>query len=258
MSRVSGYSCSTLICLDGSSLWEMGNEVDLPSIPYPRPRIPLIQSSSPAHQPPTSELENGHTSGTAATGTSGLEDSASNFSLKDGDQAAGSLSVSEIDEYLNAALHQALATIGSSGTPISASSLYSGYVLPSRPSSIPAQLREEVVIGKSSWKKLAKWMKLIEKEGLIKAKEGRGGEITITTIHAEHPSIALHRAHKTIAKEEEQLKRAAATPDQNTTVAARGETPSWNGKGKPKEMSIEEMWKPNGANVAFWEACGIE
>jgi translation initiation factor 2D len=245
-----------LTYLDGSSLWEMGNEVDLPSIPYPRPRVPLIQSSNPAHQPTTSESQNGEAPGTSATGTSELEHSTSNLSLKDGAQNTGSLSVSEIDAYLSAALYQALATIGSSGTPISASSLYSGHVLPSRPASIPAHLRDDVVIGKSSWKKLAKWMKLIEKEGLIKAKEGRGGEITITTIHAEHPSIALRRAHKTIAKEEEQLKRAAAAPDQNSAVAAQ--TPSGNGKGRPKEMSIEEMWKPNGANIAFWETCGIE
>lgn len=101
-------------------------------------------------------------------------------------------------------------------------------------------------------------MKIVEKEGLIKAKEGRGGEITITTIYAEHPSISLHRAHKTIAKEEEQLKRAEAVSDKVQTVVGRGETASVNGKGKSKEMSIEEIWKPNGSNTAFWEAFGIE
>lgn len=236
----------------------MGNEVDLPSIPYPRPTTPLIQSSNPAHQAPASVTETGQPSGTLANETAGLENSTSNLSIKNGNQSSGSLSVSEIDGFLNAALYQALATIGSQGTPLSASSLYSGYVLPSRPASIPLQQRDEVVIGKSSWKKLAKWMKTVEKEGLIKAKEGRGGEITITTIHAEHPSIALHRAHKTIAKEEEQLKRAESGSDKAQIVPGRSETSSANGKGKPKEMAIEEMWKPNGANIAFWEACGIE
>jgi translation initiation factor 2D len=166
--------------------------------------------------------------------------------------------VSEIDEYLNSALHQALAQLGTNATPLSASSLYSGHVLPCRPASIPAQQREDVVINKSSWKKLAKWIKVVEKEGLVKAKEGRGGEITITAIHTEHPFIALHKEHKTIAKEDEQLRRTTAVSGKDQPGVTQSETPATKGNGKNSEMSIEEVWKPNGVSLPFWEACGIE
>jgi translation initiation factor 2D len=55
-----------------------------------------------------------------------------------------------------------------------ASSLYSAHILPSRPAYIPREQRDDVVIAKSEWKKLAKWMKEVAKEGLIKIKETKG------------------------------------------------------------------------------------
>lgn len=36
-----------------------------------------------------------------------------------------------------------------------------------------------MVIGKSEWKKLAKWMKEVSKDGLVKIKESKG-EVTVT------------------------------------------------------------------------------
>lgn len=241
-------------------LWEMGDEVDLRSIAYPRPSIPLFRPPQSAQQTQNSTSQSslanfGHRSG--AEDTHGLEESTSNLVIKDNAQSSSTLDVSQIDSYLNSALYQALGQLGTSGTPISASSLYSGHVLPCRPASIPAEQRDDVVINKSSWKKLAKWIKVVEKEGLVKAKEGRGGEITITVIHSEHPSIALHKAHKTIAKEDEQLKRATAA-EKDQAAVTQVETSSAKGKGKSNEMSIEEVWKPNGVNLGFWEARGVE
>jgi translation initiation factor 2D len=46
--------------------------------------------------------------------------------------------------------------------------------LPSRPAYIPKEQRDDVVIGKSEWKKLAKWMKEAGKDGLLKVKETKG------------------------------------------------------------------------------------
>lgn len=229
------------------------------SIAYPRPSVPLVHPPQSAQQiqnlTSQDRLANGgHRSD--ADDTHGVEESTSNLTMQDKGQSS-TPSVSQIDAYLNSALHQALGQLGTSGTPISASSLYSGHVLPCRPASIPLEQRDDVVINKSSWKKLAKWIKVVEKEGLVKAKEGRGGEITITAIHSEHPFIALHKAHKTIAKEDEQLKRATAA-EKDQAAATQVETPSAKGKGKSNEMSIEEVWKPNGVNLGFWEARGVE
>jgi translation initiation factor 2D len=57
---------------------------------------------------------------------------------------------------------------------MTAAQLYSGHILPNRPVYIPRERREDVVIAKSEWKKLAKWMKESAKDGLVKIKESKG------------------------------------------------------------------------------------
>ncbi|KAJ9122314.1 hypothetical protein QFC22_001735 [Naganishia vaughanmartiniae] len=254
-----GRVCET-INMVGDTLWEMGSESELPSIAYPYPSVPLVPASNSSSNPPRETA--------SSTQTTNTDDCASNAGAANNDKPSDSvnygepepkneLSVSQIDDYLNSALHQALGHL-TNATPIPASSLYSGHILPSRPAAIPAQQREDVVVGKSSWRKLAKWMKVAEKEGILKAKEGRGGEITVTTIHSDHPAIALHRQHKTIAKEEEQMKRATVTTDNADHSSNSRVPPSAKDKGKNSELSIEEVWKPNGVNVGFWEVCGVD
>jgi translation initiation factor 2D len=89
------------------------------------------------------------------------------------------LSPSEISTLLGLALIQALSEIEPSALPMPASLLYSAHVLPNRPAYIPKAHREDVVIGKSEWKKLTKWMKEASKDGLVKIKESKG-EVTVT------------------------------------------------------------------------------
>jgi len=86
------------------------------------------------------------------------------------------LSPTEISTLLNLALLQALSSdaIASLSFPVPASQLYSGHILPNRPAYIPRHQRENVVIAKSEWKKLGKWMKEASKDGLIKIKEVKG------------------------------------------------------------------------------------
>ncbi len=43
--------------------------------------------------------------------------------------------------------------------------------------------------------------------------------------------------------------------------AARSEAegmPGSGGKGKGKEIVIDELWKPSSGAMSFWEKCGIE
>jgi translation initiation factor 2D len=89
------------------------------------------------------------------------------------------LSPSEVSTLLDLALVQAISEFDTSALPMPASLLYSSYVLPNRPSYIPKAQREDVVIAKSEWKKLAKWMKEASKDGIIKTKESKG-EVTVT------------------------------------------------------------------------------
>ena len=61
-----------------------------------------------------------------------------------------------------------------------ASTLYSAHILPNRPAYIPKEQREDVVVGKSEWKKVSKWFKEVGKEGLVKVKETKG-EVTVVS-----------------------------------------------------------------------------
>jgi translation initiation factor 2D len=93
----------------------------------------------------------------------------------------------EVDEILKKSLYQALLfkikPDTSNGVfPISASSFYSAHILPCR----PKNSGPEVDIKKSSWKKLQKFLKTMEKAGLLKTKDQRG-ETMVTSINWSHP-----------------------------------------------------------------------
>lgn len=88
-----------------------------------------------------------------------------------------SLDPSEISTLLSLSLLQSLQEPLS--FPMPASLLYSAHILPNRPAYIPKEQREHVVIAKSEWKKLAKWMKEAAKEGTLRVKETKG-EMVVT------------------------------------------------------------------------------
>lgn len=89
------------------------------------------------------------------------------------------LTPSEVSTLLTAALMQTLASMSPSQLPLPSSQLYSAHILPNRPAYIPHERRDDVVIARSEWKKLAKWMKELNKEGLLKTKETKG-EVVVT------------------------------------------------------------------------------
>ena len=179
------------------------------------------------------------------------------------------LSPTDISTLLTLALLQALSSdaVASLSFPIPASQLYSGHILPNRPAYIPKHQRDDVVIGKSEWKKLGKWMKEASKDGLLKIKEvkgdaviqrwarfrpGLGWELTCS-FDAKHPSLLSHEDFLTIAQDDARAaKRAAkaAASGEGTTAGAAG--------AKSKVLDIEELWRPSGTGVAFWEVAGVE
>ncbi|CAG8681067.1 10763_t:CDS:2, partial [Scutellospora calospora] len=77
----------------------------------------------------------------------------------------------EVDNLLQASFYQAiLEKLTPSGTlPITSSQLYSAYILPSR----PVGTDNDVDVKKSSYKKITKFLKAMEKKGVIKLKEQR-------------------------------------------------------------------------------------
>ncbi len=166
----------------------MGSEPPLPILDIPPPRNPLFPppvSSKAECQSAgkTTVSRDGGANGDAATDelTRGVKDT----KISEDDLPAGSsgpaaiFSTSDIDNLLNASLTQSLLAINPSTLPITGSTLYSAYILPNRSAAIPKDHREEVVIAKSSWKKVGKWLKVMGDGkggvGLMRVKEEKNG-----------------------------------------------------------------------------------
>lgn len=108
---------------------------------------------------------------------------------------------------------------------MSASSFYSAYIMPCRP--VGAEAAD---IKKSSWKKLQKFLKTMEKTGLLKIKEQRG-EVVITSVNWSHPCLQNVAKYKTIEQVD------SCTPQTQTQVAHADHYP---------QADIQELFKPLG------------
>lgn len=153
-----------------NSLWDLGSKPTLPVFSLPQPLRPLAP-------PPQTEAGPSRPRTPVTQATDSLEQLSVNPNET---KPSATLTASDISTLLSLALLQVLSAETSPlpNFPIPSSQLYSAHVLPSRPAYIPKDQREDVVIGKSEWKKLAKWMKEAGKDGLLKIKESKG-EVTV-------------------------------------------------------------------------------
>ncbi|WVW84182.1 hypothetical protein I302_106212 [Kwoniella bestiolae CBS 10118] len=247
-----------ILCITDDHLWELGSKPSLTAFQLPIPTSPLSPppeqtSASTSTSPPPIENLN-------ITDESHQSDSAPTIPQSSSEP----LSSSEISTLLSISLLQALTSLQNTSFPIPASLLYSAHVLPNRPSYIPRERREDVVIAKSDWKKLTKWMKEVSKEGLLKIKESKG-EVIVQSYDPNHPSLQNHTEHTTIAQEEQKAAKKAAREaalsvdgEGSGTSAQPINSSNAGNKGKGKELEIEELWKPSGGAIGFWEAAGVD
>ncbi|WVQ77838.1 hypothetical protein IAR50_007533 [Cryptococcus sp. DSM 104548] len=229
-----------VLCIIEDHLWELGSKSAPPTFILPAPEVPL--ASDPRGQrkedvPLVEDLS--------------ISEDATEASSEPAISSA-TLTPDEISSLLSLSLLQALSTLQPSSFPMPASLLYSSHILPSRPAYIPKDKRDEVVIAKSEWKKLAKWMKEINKEGIVKTKESKG-EVTVVSFDANHPAVQAHVDYTTIAQEEAKAAKKAARE-----AAANPE----GADGKPahtasQPIDIQELWKPISPALRFWEVCGL-
>jgi len=147
----------------------------------------------------------------------------------------------EVDSIIRLALVHAIATtlskLPSSSFPILGTNLYAVHILPSRPSTSPP----DADIKHSSYKKLAKFLKSAEKDGLIKTKDVKG-ETWLTSVNAAHPDVGQHKGYKSIADAE---KKDAKRKDQEKQLAE---------KNRKDGIAIVELYKPHGASMALFDA----
>ncbi|KAI8340097.1 hypothetical protein BC941DRAFT_419368 [Chlamydoabsidia padenii] len=158
----------------------------------------------------------------------------------------------EIDDLLKQSLYQGLLfkltpEKMTSILPISVSSLYTAYILPSR----PRHGGLEVDIKKSSWKKVQKFLKTMEKAGLLKLKEQRG-ETTVSSINWSHPSLQGVTPYKTVEKlmieqQQQQSSSAPSDPDQQHKNGSSDSSSSG-------QIQVLDLYKPIGSSAALFEA----
>jgi translation initiation factor 2D len=167
-----------------SSLWESSSKPKLQAFQPPQPVSPLSPNPNQVlgtEAGPSRPRSNSVSAGTTEEREEGIIPSLEELDINSEPQIPKqNLSSSEISTLLTLSLLQSLQSPPS--LPIPASLLYSAHILPNRPSYIPVGNRDEVVIAKSEWKKLGKWMKEVSKDGLIKIKETKGEVIVISYV----------------------------------------------------------------------------
>jgi translation initiation factor 2D len=166
-----------------SSLWESSSKPKLQAFQPPQPVSPLSPNPNQVlgtEAGPSRPRSNSVSAGTTEEREEGLVPSLEDLDISEPQIPKQNLSSSEISTLLTLSLLQSLQSPPS--LPIPASLLYSAHILPNRPSYIPVGNRDEVVIAKSEWKKLGKWMKEVSKDGLIKIKETKGEVIVISYV----------------------------------------------------------------------------
>ncbi|KAF0384649.1 eukaryotic translation initiation factor SUI1 family protein [Gigaspora margarita] len=139
----------------------------------------------------------------------------------------------EVDNLLQASFYQALLEkLTPPGTlPLTSSQLYSAYVLPSR----PVGTDNDVEVKKSSYKKITKFLKAMEKKGVIKVKEQRGDTLLVG-VKWDHEELKLFKKHKTIEKASTS---AAKSQIQNDDISSDS--------NNMDQIKIIEVYMPKGA-----------
>ncbi|KAF7727001.1 hypothetical protein EC973_008114 [Apophysomyces ossiformis] len=145
------------------------------------------------------------------------------------------LSTSDIDDLLKKSLLQALQfkmTPDNASTvlPLSVSNFYTTYILPSR----PIDVGSEVDIKKSSWKKVQKFLKAMEKTGILKLKDQRG-EAFVSSVNWSHPDFQGLKAYKSMESSE------ASKPVKEKESATT-----------PTQTEIVDIYKPMGSTIALF------
>jgi translation initiation factor 2D len=151
---------------------------------------------------------------------------------------------SEVSDILRTSLIHAITTslssLPPSSFPMPSTTLYSSHILPSRPA-FCQKSPTPVDIKHSTHKSLTAFLRLCEKEGLLKLKEMKPDVVVVGTF-PQHVDVLAHKKYESLRdvelKREEKEERAEAA------------------RNKVKEMVVKELWKPHFQTVRFFEETG--
>ncbi|KZT05270.1 eukaryotic translation initiation factor SUI1 family protein [Laetiporus sulphureus 93-53] len=127
------------------------------------------------------------------------------------------LTSEDVSHALRSALLQALSTtlhkLPLSSFPMPASTFWSSYVLPARPTQVVGANGladgSAVDVKHSTHKSVKAFLKACAKEGLIKLKDAKGGDVVVTAVFPKHPAVAEHRPVQTVKDVETKQQKAA-------------------------------------------------
>ncbi|KAI5787062.1 hypothetical protein EDC01DRAFT_660425 [Geopyxis carbonaria] len=97
-----------------------------------------------------------------------------------------------------------------------------------------------LTIKKTSWKNVAKFLKYLEKEGLIKTKTRGGGEIIVLKIIWDFGAIQTFQPYR--------------LPE----ISKVSIMPALESSKEGNRMAINSLYRPNGKAIKFFEAAGVD
>ncbi|KNC96131.1 uncharacterized protein SPPG_08518 [Spizellomyces punctatus DAOM BR117] len=159
------------------------------------------------------------------------------------------MSPAEMDQLLEQALFTVLKSRlpdDPKAFPMPSSLLYSNYIVPCRPRGTLIDIKQ------SSYKKVGKFLKAMEKRGLIKLKE-RGGETMLMSVNRQHPQIIEFVAPRKVAGDEKPAKpEGPADGSRSPTDSSKT-----NGKsGAGETISAVELYKASAKECRLFEEIG--
>ncbi|KAJ3290303.1 Eukaryotic translation initiation factor 2D [Blyttiomyces sp. JEL0837] len=149
--------------------------------------------------------------------------------------------------------------------PIPSSALYSNYILPCRTVAYAT-----VDVKHSSFKKLAKFLKAMEKRGYVKLKE-RAGDTVLVSVNRKHPEILAFTPGKYLVGDGSSGGSGASAGAKGGMAAAAGlgvsgvnvsgssssSAAAGADKANAETVKIVELYRSNGSVVKLWEEIGI-
>lgn len=112
----------------------------------------------------------------------------------------------------------------------------------------PVDVGSEIDIKKSSWKKLQKFLKAMDKAGLLKTKEQRG-ETMVMSVNYSHPSLQDLRKYKTMESAATQSANPKDSAAKEAAAAATSAREAAAAKSASNQIEIKEIYKPLGNSM---------
>ncbi|PIA12675.1 hypothetical protein COEREDRAFT_78698 [Coemansia reversa NRRL 1564] len=223
-------------------LWGSGSKAELPEIGSSRSTLPASNTASM-----------GEGSSSSSTFSDSVNDGTTNpDTLNKGvgkDNFTSNILPAEMDSLLMTALKQVMSTVldkrhATDLLPINASTLYSGYLVSNGPQGL------EIDVKRSSYKKLAKFLKAAEKHGLVKLKDIRG-ETHVKELNWGHADLAQYQPYK-VCQETKSKPQAKERASKQQQYGADG-----NGDNMGK-IRVAELFRPSHALAPLFEDAGAQ